>query len=295
MLRTSHQRLVRYMSPASSITVFCPLPSDKILQEEKMELDLPVINYGGPITIIPWRSMLAEGCLDTLNSLRGKAHHATILKFEYENDEIKWWINTLNFKKLYCTSTNATWPIANLAYPDYISPLITVNPTKDYDFSFIGWENNYLRRTLFQRYAGRPGVIPRDSYSYGVELTQTRNKDNANQYINILSRSRFSLCPRGIGNGTKRFWESLRAGAIPILMSDTFAPPACWDWAKTIIRINEWSAVCNDNKIPVATVLPTGRESEMRENCRKAAAAFSDPLFVTEYIKSTINGDCWKL
>ncbi len=199
----------------------------------------------------------------------------------------------LGFKKLYCTSTDKGWAIKNLSYPDYISPEIRNNPKKDFDFCMVGWANNVLRKTIFERYKHLPSVIKRDTYGQGV--VNHRNKEHAEQYIDILSRSRFSLCPRGVGNGTKRFWESLKAGAIPILISDGLELPKCWDWENTILRLSSREVIENPNKIPVTLILPRGREELMRENCIKAARAFTDAGFIGEYLKNSLNADYWKL
>jgi hypothetical protein len=45
-------------------------------------------------------------------------------------------------------------------------------------------------------------------------------------YNEILSGSVFSLCPEGAGPNTLRFWESLAVGAIPVVISDQWKPPA---------------------------------------------------------------------
>lgn len=62
----------------------------------------------------------------------------------------------------------------------------------------------------------------------------------AREFSELLSRSIFSLCPSGSGPNTIRFWESLGAGSIPVLISDRLKLPgdaSLWDDA--IVRVQE--------------------------------------------------------
>lgn len=256
---------------------------DKVLPEERLALTLPDLGYNKPLVVAPWRSLLLHKQLDTLQSIPKELCHSTILTFEWEDYILRKLLVEMGFQSLFCTSISKKWPIRNFSYPDYISEEITSNPDKDIQFSFVGWENNSLRKWIFKRFEGVPSVIKRDRYSYTVE---NRNKESY-EYLDILSRSRFSLCPSGVGTGTKRFWESLKAGAIPILISNEWTPPPCWDWKNTIITLKEWEAT-QRNKIPVSMILPRGREEELRNNCYKAATAFSNPEFIANYLKNTI-------
>jgi hypothetical protein len=102
----------------------------------------------------------------------------------------------------------------------------------------------------------------------------------------MLNSSRFSLCPRGTGNGTRRFWESLAAGAIPILISDEFEPPRCWNWGDTIIRVSEKSAATYPENLIHCMIITSAREKELRRNCLSAHAFFSNPLNLVEYFNN---------
>ena len=59
------------------------------------------------------------------------------------------------------------------------------------------------------------------------------------RYADILSKSRFSLCPSGSGPNSIRLWESLRAGAIPIILSDTLKLPFSDMMEKCVLRVPE--------------------------------------------------------
>lgn len=49
--------------------------------------------------------------------------------------------------------------------------------------------------------------------------------DATRRYNEALSDSRFSLCPEGAGPNTLRVWESLAAGAIPVVVAPDWLPP----------------------------------------------------------------------
>src|SRR5437763_1885888 len=82
---------------------------------------------------------------------------------------------------------------------------------------------------------------------------------------------KYYLCPRGVGPNTIRFWESLQAGAIPVLISDNMALPKGFNWDNCIIRIRE-KDILSINSILVS--ISPKKEEEMRENCLIAYELF---------------------
>ncbi len=69
-------------------------------------------------------------------------------------------------------------------------------------------------------------------YQEQVAMKPLSNKDIKNEleatqsYNEMLSDSKFSLCPEGAGPNTLRFWESLAVGSIPVLVADNWVPPS---------------------------------------------------------------------
>lgn len=59
------------------------------------------------------------------------------------------------------------------------------------------------------------------------------------EYADIIKRSRFVLCPRGNGVGSIRFFEVLKAGRVPVVLSDDYVLPDGIDWESCTIRIKE--------------------------------------------------------
>jgi hypothetical protein len=66
-----------------------------------------------------------------------------------------------------------------------------------------------------------------DSYSSELEI-------RGQSYANILAASQFVLCPRGIGSSSIRLFETMRAGRVPVIISDDWVPPCETDWSFAI-------------------------------------------------------------
>lgn len=62
------------------------------------------------------------------------------------------------------------------------------------------------------------------------------------EYRTLLSRSAFVLCPRGHGPSSFRLFETLAAGRVPVVISDSWLPPPRIDWETCIIRVAERDA-----------------------------------------------------
>ncbi len=98
--------------------------------------------------------------------------------------------------------------------------------------SFIGRIGSKVRPRMFQELSGNPSFILKDS------------GDNIPLFLDHLSRSTFSLCPRGYGISSFRLYESLEIGSIPIYIVDDTED--FWlpfrnevDWSKLAILLKE--------------------------------------------------------
>ena len=148
---------------------------------------------------------------------------------------------------------------------------------KDVLFSFMGtYTSHPIRERMLHRISGQ-NVIYRDEYHVRHDTFKVKsvNQKAESDYKSLLERSRFSLCPRGSSPSSVRFWESIHAGAIPILISDNWYLPE-WDWDNTIVKIKE-SDFESMNYEDIANILSNitlNRENIMRDNCRKAFESF---------------------
>jgi hypothetical protein len=94
---------------------------------------------------------------------------------------------------------------------------------KKYKASFVGrTETHPLRRELQSALLGKDGILfdpsPRSPRSFS----------------SVLSRSTITLCPRGHGGSSFRFWEAINHGSIPWLIGEIDTRPfkSSIDWEK---------------------------------------------------------------
>jgi len=81
------------------------------------------------------------------------------------------------------------------------------NNKKDIFASFVGRNTHSIRNEMFAILRNSPKFILSESLNY-------------NEFKNIMTRSIFSLCPRGYGLTSFRIYESLCAGSIPVYIYD---------------------------------------------------------------------------
>ena len=58
-------------------------------------------------------------------------------------------------------------------------------------------------------------------------------------YAETMVRSKFIVCPRGVGPGSVRVFEALRMGRCPVILSDEWTPPPHVDWDACALRVAE--------------------------------------------------------
>ena len=62
------------------------------------------------------------------------------------------------------------------------------------------------------------------------------------EYAEGMANALFSLCPRGVGTGSVRLYESMKMGRPCVILSDAWQPNAGVDWDAFSIRISERDA-----------------------------------------------------
>jgi hypothetical protein len=149
---------------------------------------------------------------------------------------------------------------------------------KDIHFSFVGTPtSHHIRQRMSERIHGE-GIIYRGEYHVDSQFFFVENykSDKEKEYQEVLERSRFSLCPRGSSPSSVRFWESLSAGAIPILISDNWVLPE-WDWKNTIVQISEdaFEKLDYEGIRGILSSISEEKETEMRQNCKLAYEKFN--------------------
>jgi hypothetical protein len=93
-------------------------------------------------------------------------------------------------------------------------------------FSFIGCENAPIRERL---------KLLSSSQSLIFDIFRANNRANSEgnlealkamlrQFIGLCQRSKFVLCPRGVGVSSMRFFESMAMARSPVILSDEWVP-----------------------------------------------------------------------
>jgi hypothetical protein len=116
-------------------------------------------------------------------------------------------------------------------------PIAHANPPVEPDllFSFMGSASSRCRADLFQlRHAD--AVVER---VHGFTFFDPKSADfeeRRARFQDVLSRSRFVLCPRGRGTSSIRLYETLAAGRVPVIISDDWVPPRGPRWESLSLR-----------------------------------------------------------
>jgi hypothetical protein len=111
-----------------------------------------------------------------------------------------------------------------------------------HDFGFIGGMNAGVRQRLIATFKPTErednSIIRAQGGVWSEACARTGNQSKAD-YAEFLRRTRFILCPRGFGVGSVRLFETLKAGRVPIIISDGYVLPEGIDWNSCSIRIRE--------------------------------------------------------
>lgn len=105
-------------------------------------------------------------------------------------------------------------------------------------FSFAGSATHAVRERVFRLRHVRAhvervtGFVFYDSSSQGF-LSRKQ------AYDELLSRTKFVLCPRGKGTSSIRQYEVLAAGRVPVIIADDWVPPGGPDWSRFSVRCAE--------------------------------------------------------
>jgi hypothetical protein len=145
------------------------------------------------------------------------------------------------FPGLYTSLRNWQFDSAvhrSICYPKTHNTEITASPIPSdaYQFSFVGNPKSHSSRQeiigLFQHFnSAFCRAVSQDFHAYSNTEKQ--------HYAKVIENSRFVLCPRGFSPATYRLFEVMEAGRCPVIISDTWVPPAGPDWSTCTIRIPE--------------------------------------------------------
>jgi hypothetical protein len=154
----------------------------------------------------------------------------------------------LFFKSVFFrTSVHQKFPDLNaVAYPHYCADPGYDTPYAEvvHNTSFVGFVGSWpgrveLAKALHQ--AQGLSACCQVSTRWHDHLPPEQRAENASRYQAVLRRSLTVCCPRGAGLNSIRFFETLAAGRIPILISDDCRLPLedVIDYDRFILRLPE--------------------------------------------------------
>lgn len=117
-------------------------------------------------------------------------------------------INTLNFS----AGGNApnTIPI-----PLICSPIYFPSNQKDIFCSFVGSATHPIRIKMLETLVGNPDYLLKPKH-----WTPDVSQERTDLFLDITSRSKFTLCPRGYGSTSFRLYESMQLNSVPVYIFD---------------------------------------------------------------------------
>jgi hypothetical protein len=119
--------------------------------------------------------------------------------------------------------------------PLICSPIVTKEREKDILFSFVGSNTHPVRLKIAEHFNNDPDfLVYLKSWSIGIKDIELE------LFIEVISRTKFTLCPRGYGKTSFRLYESIQMDSVPVYITDeTWLP---WeneiDWNESIIIVH---------------------------------------------------------
>lgn len=116
---------------------------------------------------------------------------------------------------------------------------------KKYLFSFVGGSTSHLRRKLFRIYAEQSSenFLVQESRNYNhwdsKANSEVERKKSQQDYVKIIKKSYFCLCPRGAGHSSIRLFEAMELGVCPVVIADRWIPPKGLKWEEFSVFIRE--------------------------------------------------------
>ena len=174
----------------------------------------------------------------------------------------------------------------NQSYIDL--PLITSphnyegNDKKKYKVSYLGRNTHPVRKTIEKKLSNIDGYLIKNIKSDGINNRDTK------RFRKIMGSSIFSICPRGYGPASFRFYESLEMGAIPIYISDDFVLPYSdiLDWNKLCLLIG----LDEIDSIPekVNKIIESNKHIEMSKYGKNCFKKYFNTDFMSKKIIETV-------
>lgn len=150
-----------------------------------------------------------EGLQELIDSLDTSLEYFTVAQHDDAIRE-RLPINTICF--------NAGGNGGGVPIPLICSPIkedIIPHMERDIFCSFVGSVTHHIRQYMIE-------ILHTNNRYYlaGKQWSSTISQSDFNTFVEVTSRSIFSLCPRGYGKTSFRMYEAMQLGAIPVFIYD---------------------------------------------------------------------------
>lgn len=151
----------------------------------------------------------------------------------------------------------------------------------EYLYSFAGSVYTHpVRERVMKLDDGRALLRDTGDKKTSQHLTFTASEEarleRRRSYDLSLAQSAVVLCPRGVAPASVRFFETLRAGRVPVVISDDWQLPTGPDWERFVVRVPE-------SRVAEIPARLRELESEAYERGRLARAAW-DAWFAADVL-----------
>lgn len=151
---------------------------------------------------------------------------------------------------LYTSMLRSQFDVKRHRTADYLAPIneqvtiVAAEPpiTPDLLCTFIGAPTSVVRQRLFKSNPFRDRDDTKIAERHGWKLRDGPESERHamfRDYAITISRSAFSLCPRGIAAGSYRLFETMQLGRVPVILSDAYVPCSGPDWDSFALFVPE--------------------------------------------------------
>jgi hypothetical protein len=133
------------------------------------------------------------------------------------------------------------YAVHQVCYPNLRPTVEEVGATpKDLLFSFTGRASHRVRRQLFAQNFNGAEVLVEDTSAYYHFADEMEHRSGSQRhYWRMAMRSKYVLCPRGVGTSTIRIFEMMEAGIAPVIVSDDWLRPTGPSWEQFALFVPE--------------------------------------------------------
>ena len=164
---------------------------------------------------------------------------------------------------------------SSMYHPLLVCPNKVPLKNKNLLCSFVGSVTHPIRSKVYESMKDSPNC----SFHLKDWNPEVSNQDQST-FVNISTRSKFVLCPRGYGLNSFRLYECFQLGSVPVIITDKFFLP--WsdelDW-------NEFAVLIHEDMIPeIYDVLSTIDDEQYQCMLNNGMKLYKDYF--------TLNGTC---